>query len=137
MEGRGIVINTFYELESQGIDYLRRLTGKPVWSIGPLLPLAALGKTGIDRTKIRRRGKAPDIDEDKCLRWLDSRRLNSVIFVCLASQFFLNHRQIRALASGLDASGQAGDSSQMIDQTVLGLRREGNKESMVIVCVPR
>ena len=109
MEGLGIIINTFYELESQGIDYIRSLTGKPVWSIGPLLPPAVLDKTGrIDQEKIRSsRGNAADIDEGECLKWLDSRRPNSVVFVCLGSQFFLNEKQIRALASGLDASGQA------------------------------
>jgi hypothetical protein len=107
MEGRGILINTFYELESRGIDYMGSLTGNPVWNIGPLLPPGLLDKTVIDRGKIRSRGKAADIDEDECLQWLDSRRPNSVVFVCLGSQFFLNDKQIHALASGLDASGQA------------------------------
>lgn len=107
LEGVGIIINTFYELESRAIDYIGSLTGKPVWSIGPLLPPAAIGQTGIDRRKIRSRGKAADIDEDECLRWLDSRRPNSVVFVCLGSQFFLNENQICALASGLESSGQA------------------------------
>jgi hypothetical protein len=107
MEGRGILINTFYELESRAIDYMGSLTGNPVWNIGPLLPPGLLDKTGIDRGNIRSRGKAADIDEDECLQWLDSRRPNSVVFVCLGSQFFLNDKQIHALASGLDASGQA------------------------------
>lgn len=107
MEGSGILINTFYELESQGIDYMRSLTGKPVWSIGPLLPPAVLDNNVIERGKFRSRGKAADIDEAECLRWLDSRRPKSVVFVCLGSQFFLGDKQIRALASGLEASGQA------------------------------
>lgn len=107
IETRGILINTFYELESRAIDYMGSLTGIPVWNIGPLLPPDVLDKTGIDRRKIRNRGKAFDIDEDECLQWLDSRRPKSVVFVCLGSQFFLNAQQIRALASGLDASGQA------------------------------
>lgn len=104
--GRGILINTFYELESVGIDHLRRLTGRPVWSIGPLLPPAAFEGMGIDQGFMNSRGKTADIDEEECLRWLESRRPQSVVFVCFGSLFFPNDEQIRALAAGLEASGQ-------------------------------
>lgn len=107
MEGRGIVINTFYELDSLGIDHLRSLTGKPVWSIGPILPPAVFDYTGIDLGIISSRGKAADISVEECSRWLDSRMPQSVVFVCLGSQFFLDAKQIRALAAGLEASEQA------------------------------
>jgi hypothetical protein len=106
MEGRGILINTFYELDYLGIDHIANLTGKPVWSIGPILPLAVFDEKVIDRENISSRGKAADISEDDCLRWLDSRRPQSVVFVCLGSHFFQNDTQIRALAAGLEASGQ-------------------------------
>jgi hypothetical protein len=106
-EGRGILINTFYELDSLGIDHIRRLTRKPVWSIGPILSPAVFDDTVIDRRIINSRGKAADIDEEDCLRWLDSRPPQSVVFVCLGSQFILNNNQICALATGLEASGQA------------------------------
>lgn len=106
MEGRGILINTFYELDYLGIDHIANLTGKPVWSIGPILPPAVFDDTGVDRQNISRRGKAADIGEDECLRWLDSRPPQSVVFVCLGSHFFQNDQQIGALAAGLEASGQ-------------------------------
>ena len=48
-----------------------------------------------------------DIDEEECLQWLDSRPSQSVVFVCLGSQFILNDKQICALATGLEASRQA------------------------------
>lgn len=41
------------------------------------------------------------------MRWLDSRRPRSVVFVCFGSLFFPNDEQVRALAAGLEASGQA------------------------------
>lgn len=107
MEGRAILINTFYELDSLGIDHLKNLTGRPVWSIGPILSPALFDDTVIDPRTINRRGKAADIDEEECLRWLDSRPSQSVVFVCLGSQFILNDKQICALATGLEASGQA------------------------------
>nr|ABR17572.1 unknown [Picea sitchensis] len=107
MEGRGILINTFYELDSSGIHQIRSLTRKPVWSIGPILSPAAFDDTVIDRRFINSRGKAADIDEEECLRWLYSRPPQSVVFVCLGSQFILNDKQICALATGLEGSGQA------------------------------
>lgn len=107
MEGRGILLNTFYELDSLGIDHLRSLTGKPVWSIGPLLPHAVFDEMGIDGGIVSSRGKAADISVEECSRWLDSRTPQSVVFVCLGSQFFLDAKQIRALAAGLEASEQA------------------------------
>lgn len=103
----GILINTFCELESVGIDHMKRLTGRPVWSIGPLLPPAAFHGMRFDRGNMNSRGKTADIDEQQCLRWLDSRRPQSVVFVCFGSLFFPNNNQIRALAAGLEASGQA------------------------------
>jgi hypothetical protein len=107
MEGRGIVINSFYELDSLGIDHIGILTGKPVWSIGPILPPAVFDEMRIDRGVINSRGKASDISEEECSRWLDSRTPHSVVFVCFGSQFFLGDKQIRALAAGLEASEQA------------------------------
>lgn len=106
MQGSGILINTFYELDSLGIDHIASLTGKPVWSIGPILPHAVFDEKGIDRANISSRGKEADISDDDCLRWLDSRVPQSVVFVCLGSHFFQNANQICALAAGLEASQQ-------------------------------
>jgi len=107
MEGWGILINTFYELDSLGIDHMRNLTGRPVWSIGPILPPAVFDDRGIDHESMNSRGKAADIAEEECLKWLDTRSPQSVVFVCFGSHCILNEKQIRAVAVGLEASGQA------------------------------
>jgi len=107
MEGRGIIFNTFYDFDSLGIDHIRTLTGRPVWTIGPILPPAVFEDAGINTENMNSRGKAADIAADDCLRWLDSRNPHSVVFVCFGSQFFLNEKQLRAVAAGLEASGQA------------------------------
>lgn len=104
MEGRSIIINTFYEFDSIGIEHIKALTGRPVWSIGPLLPPTVFGDTGIGN--MNSRGKASDIAEEDCLRWLDSRRPQSVVFLCFGSYLFLNEKQIGVLAAALEASGQ-------------------------------
>lgn len=36
----GALINTFYSLEPLYVDHLRTISGRPVWSVGPLLPPA-------------------------------------------------------------------------------------------------
>jgi len=83
--GWGMLINTFEDLEAPHLGHLRSLTGKPIWSIGPLLPPSFAGKTG--------RGKTADISEDKLIRWLDSQRSRSVVYVSFGSQTFLSESQ--------------------------------------------
>lgn len=107
MEGQGIIFNTFYELDSLGIHHIRTLTRKPVRIIGPILPPAVFEDGAISPENIKSRGKEADIAVEDCLKWLDSRNSHSVVFVCFGSQFFLNMKQIRAVAAGLEASGQA------------------------------
>jgi UDP-glucosyl transferase 73C len=97
-DGWGMLINTFEELEPQHLMHFRNLSGKPIWSIGPVLPPSFTGKAG--------RGKIADISEDELVRWLDSQRPRSVVYVSFGSQIFLSERQTVALARGLEASGQ-------------------------------
>lgn len=106
LDGRGIIFNTFYEFDSIGIDHIRTLTGSPVWSIGPLLPPAVFDGTRIDHGNMSSRGQAADIGEEECLRWLDSQRPQSVVFLCFGTYLFLNDKQIGALAAALEASEQ-------------------------------
>jgi len=96
--GCGMLINTFEDLEPEYLKHMRRLTGKPIWSIGPVLPPSFAGKAG--------RGKMADISEDELVRWLDSQRPRSVVYVSFGSLAFLSERQTVALARGLEASGQ-------------------------------
>lgn len=96
--GWGMLINTFEELEAPYLRHLRSLTGKPIWSIGPVLAARFAGKAG--------RGKMADISEDELVQWLDSQRPRSVVYVSFGSQTFLSEQQTSALARGLEASEQ-------------------------------
>lgn len=78
-----------------------------MWSIGPVLPPAVFDDKGVAHESMNSRGKAADIAEEECLRWLDSRSPESVVFVCFGSHCILNEKQIRAVAVGLEASGHA------------------------------
>jgi hypothetical protein len=93
-----MLINTFEDLEPAYLSHMRSLTGKPIWSIGPVLPPSFAGKAG--------RGKMADISDDELVQWLDSQRPRSVVYVSFGSQAFLSERQTVALARGLEASGQ-------------------------------
>ncbi|GLJ07750.1 hypothetical protein SUGI_0073580 [Cryptomeria japonica] len=101
-QGSGMLVNTFEELEDDYLQHLRNLTGKMVWSIGPLLPRNCFGGA----VKGSSRGKMADIGEEELVRFLDSQRSCSVVYISFGSQTFLTEEQSKALASGLEASGQ-------------------------------
>ncbi|GLJ07770.1 hypothetical protein SUGI_0073840 [Cryptomeria japonica] len=94
----GMLVNTFDELEPRYLQHLKNLlNGKPLWSVGPVVPLGGIANT---------RGKKSDISEQKLVQWLDSKSPCSVIYVSFGSQAFLSQEQTQALARGLEASHQ-------------------------------
>ncbi|GLJ07745.1 hypothetical protein SUGI_0073520 [Cryptomeria japonica] len=99
-QSSGILTNTFEKLEGEYIQNLRDLTGKKVWSIGPVLP----PKFFSGEVRATPRGKMADISEDEVLQWLDSQSPSSVVYISFGSQTFLSEEQSKALASGLEAS---------------------------------
>ncbi|KAK6159316.1 hypothetical protein DH2020_006630 [Rehmannia glutinosa] len=97
----GVVINSFYDLESDYADHYNKVMGRKSWHIGPLL----LCNKGGDEEKAQR-GKESAIDEHECLAWLDSKKPNSVVYVCFGSMASFSHAQLHETAVGLEASGQ-------------------------------
>ncbi|CAL2279169.1 unnamed protein product [Prunus armeniaca] len=95
----GIVVNSFYELESVYADYYRKVLGKKAWHIGPL------SLCNRDNEEKAYRGKEASIDEHECLKWLDSKKPNAVVYVCFGSVVKFNNSQLKDIALGLEASG--------------------------------
>ncbi|CAA7042107.1 unnamed protein product [Microthlaspi erraticum] len=94
----GVIVNTFQDLESAYVkDYKEARAGK-VWSIGPV---SLCNKVGADKAE---RGNKAAIDEDECLKWLDSKEKRSVLYVCLGSICNLPLAQLRELGLGLEES---------------------------------
>lgn len=91
------VVNSFYEMEGEMLDHLERTFGKPVWSIGPLLPKNTTSSSS---------GSSSFSDSD-CLKWLNSREPESVIYINFGSQIALSVHQLQEVAAGLEASGQS------------------------------
>ncbi|KAJ4831000.1 hypothetical protein Tsubulata_036326 [Turnera subulata] len=99
-ESFGMIFNSFYELEREYVDYYRKTLGHRAWSIGPV---SLCNKDMEDKAG---RGKDASMDEHLCLRWLSSRKPNSVIYVSFGSVANFADSQIQEIAKGLDHSGQ-------------------------------
>ncbi|KAF8012117.1 hypothetical protein BT93_I0293 [Corymbia citriodora subsp. variegata] len=96
----GVVMNSFYELEPAYVDHYRTFLGRRSWLIGPL---SLCNKEIEDKAN---RGKQISIDQLECLKWLDSRLTNSVIYICFGSMVNFTAAQLHEIAVGLEAAGQ-------------------------------
>ncbi|KAA8545845.1 hypothetical protein F0562_020704 [Nyssa sinensis] len=81
-------------------DHYRKVLGRKAWHIGPV---SLCNKEVEDKAQ---RGKETSIDEHQCLKWLDSKEPNSVLYVCFGSIANLTAAQLYEMAVGLEASGQ-------------------------------
>lgn len=98
----GWLCNTAEEIETFGVDVLRRYTKRPVWCVGPLLPPTMLA--GKSRIIGQHTGREPGVSPEKCLQWLDSHQKRSVLYISFGSQNSISSSQMMALAMGLEDS---------------------------------
>ncbi|KAM7474109.1 hypothetical protein LguiB_021352 [Lonicera macranthoides] len=100
LESYGVIMNSFLELEPDYANHYRNVLKRKAWHIGPL----SLCNKDIENKEVR--GKKAAIDEHKCLKWLDSQKHNSVIYVCFGSVADISVAQLYEIAMGLEASDQ-------------------------------
>ncbi|KAM7469841.1 hypothetical protein LguiA_008024 [Lonicera macranthoides] len=100
LECYGVIMNSFLELEPDYANHYRNVLKRKAWHIGPL---SLCNKDIKDEVVI---GKKSAIDEHECLKWLDSQKLNSVIYVCFGSMVDISAAQLYEIAMGLEASDQ-------------------------------
>ncbi|GMI88262.1 UDP-glucosyl transferase 73B3 [Hibiscus trionum] len=98
LKSHGVVVNSFYELEANYADYYRNVLGKKAWHVGPV---SLCNRATIDKAE---RGKKSAIDEHECLKWLDSKQPNSVLYICFGSMACFTSAQLKEIAMGLEAS---------------------------------
>ncbi|KAK1366131.1 Glycosyltransferase [Heracleum sosnowskyi] len=91
-----ILLNTVEEIDGIGLSYFRIKLGLPVWPIGPVL-------RSVDNRS--RGGKVPGISPELCIKWLDSKPLNSVLYISFGSQSTISASQMMQLAKALEMSG--------------------------------
>ncbi|KAI4300365.1 hypothetical protein L6164_033753 [Bauhinia variegata] len=96
----GILVNTFLELEPMYVKGYEQVVRK-IWCIGPL---SLSGKL------ISKRSETSDQlsieEEPEWLKFLNSNKPSSVIYVCFGSLYHLSAPQSTELALGLEASNQ-------------------------------
>ncbi|KAL6218869.1 hypothetical protein ACLB2K_012076 [Fragaria x ananassa] len=96
----GIIMNSFYELEPVYADFYRNELGRKAWHIGPV---SLCNRETEEKVQ---RGKEATIDEHECLKWLDSKKPDSVVYLCFGSVADFNSTQLKEIAMALEAAGQ-------------------------------
>lgn len=97
--GHGIIVNTFLELEPAYAAHYRKIVGK-AWHIGPV---SLINDTDEDKSH---RGRETSTQSPDCLSWLNSKKPNSVIYVCFGSMAIFQTAQLQEIANALESSGQ-------------------------------
>jgi hypothetical protein len=87
------ILTSFYELESDAIDSLRRELPCPVFAIGPCIPFMALQEHNANSSQ-----------EQGYMAWLDAQPVNSVLYVSLGSYLSVSSAQLDEIAIGLARS---------------------------------
>lgn len=94
----GTLINSFHELEPAYVEYFRNELGKKAWVVGPV---SLCNRNVADKAE---RGKRASIDEQTCLRWLDGKESDSVVYISFGSLARFAPQQLLEIAHGLEAS---------------------------------
>ncbi|KAL3360460.1 hypothetical protein AABB24_013734, partial [Solanum stoloniferum] len=95
-----ILINSFYELEKEVIDYMSKIY--PIKTIGPTIPSMYLDKRLHEDKEYGLSVFKPMRNE--CLNWLNHQPINSVVYVSFGSITKLEAEQMEELAWGLKNS---------------------------------
>ncbi|KAK9059040.1 hypothetical protein SSX86_021659 [Deinandra increscens subsp. villosa] len=89
-KAKGIMVNTFSELETHAIQSFSDTNFPPVYPVGPVLNLDGVaGKT----------------DDKDVLSWLDGQPPSSVVMLCFGSMGSFGEAQVKEIAGGLERSG--------------------------------
>ncbi|KAE8691530.1 Anthocyanin 3'-O-beta-glucosyltransferase [Hibiscus syriacus] len=92
---------TFPRTGTTYVEHYRKTLGRKSWHIGPL---SLCNNNTEDKSQ---RGNANDasIDRVKFLRWLDSKKHNSVLYICFGSVSWISAAQLNEIAKGIEESG--------------------------------
>ncbi|CAN8258497.1 unnamed protein product [Cochlearia groenlandica] len=96
-ETKGILVNTFAELEPTAMRFLSKGDDKPfptVYPVGPVLNLKINGSDSRESSK-----------QSEIIRWLDEQPRKSVVFLCFGSMGGFREEQAKEIAIALERSG--------------------------------
>ncbi|KAE8685887.1 UDP-glucose flavonoid 3-O-glucosyltransferase 6 [Hibiscus syriacus] len=105
-EVKGIMVNTFSELESHAIDSLsnHKLRNPAIYPVGPILDFSSSSET--------------HHNHDTIMQWMDEQPPSSVVFLCFGSMGSFSVEQVTEIANALEQSGY---------RFLWSLRRPGEK----------
>ncbi|KAK7292353.1 hypothetical protein RIF29_08131 [Crotalaria pallida] len=96
----GLIVNNFEELDGQEyIKHYEKTSGHKAWHLGPA---SFVRETTLDKAE---RGINSVVSVHECLSWLDSKRDNSVLYICFGSLCQFPDNQLHEIACGIEASG--------------------------------
>jgi UDP-glucoronosyl and UDP-glucosyl transferase len=131
---RGIIVNSFEELEPLYVKSFEKAIQKKVWPLGPM------GLYNRDMKKLISRGNNASMDTERCMQWLDTKQDNSVIFVSFGSLTRSTPLQLIEIGLGLEASKKpfvwvikSGDMKSEFEQWMLEERFEEKTEDRGII----
>ncbi|XP_062106825.1 UDP-glycosyltransferase 90A1-like [Humulus lupulus] len=90
----GLIVNSFYDIESTYVDYFNHKCRPKAWCIGPLCLASPLKNTD-------------PVNKSTIIRWLDQKRdeeEGSVLYVAFGSQAEMSSQQLKEIAIGLEES---------------------------------
>ncbi|CAK7345180.1 unnamed protein product [Dovyalis caffra] len=96
-ETKGIIVNTFEELESHAVSSFFKGNTPPVYPVGPILNL---NRDGDHNPRSDRSNKYKDI-----IQWLDDQPQSSVVYLCFGSAGSFDMDQVKEIACALEQSG--------------------------------
>ncbi|KAL5546026.1 hypothetical protein UlMin_005713 [Ulmus minor] len=96
----GVLVNSFEEMEPAYVKEYKKARNDKVWCVGPV---SLCNKIHSDKIQ---RGNKSSVDEEQCLKLLDSWKPSSVVYVCFGSASHLIHSQLVELGLGLEASNK-------------------------------
>ncbi|XP_015898593.2 UDP-glycosyltransferase 73C25 [Ziziphus jujuba] len=128
LESYGVIANTFEELEPEYAEEYKKARNGKVWCVGPV---SLSNKEQVDRAQ---RGSISSVDEQQCLKWLDSWEPGSVVYACLGSLCNLREPHLKELGLGLEASNKPfiwvirGGSSIVLERLNKWIEEDGFEE---------
>ncbi|XP_044493337.1 anthocyanidin 3-O-glucosyltransferase 2-like [Mangifera indica] len=94
-ETKGIILNSFAELESHAVNFLLNDDDiPPVYAVGPVIGLESERQLSLEEARCH-----------EIMKWLDDQPDSSVVFLCFGSRGSFREEQVKEIASGLEQSG--------------------------------
>ncbi|XP_061367971.1 scopoletin glucosyltransferase-like [Gastrolobium bilobum] len=101
LKSNGFIINNFVELDGEEyVTHYEKNTGHKAWHLGPA---SLICRTAEEQAE---RGQKSVLSVHECLSWLNSKKDNSVLYICFGTICYSPDKQLYEMACGIEASGK-------------------------------